>query len=96
VTLPETTPVLEAAHLQDDLRRAGIEPWAWIINASLTAAVSDHPLLRQRAANEHDQIARVRDELARRYAVVPMMAEEPVGAKNLRQLAATVQTPRAA
>ena len=30
VTLAETTPVLEAAHLQDDLRRAGIEPWAWI------------------------------------------------------------------
>lgn len=29
VTLAETTPVLEAANLQDDLRRAGIEPWAW-------------------------------------------------------------------
>ena len=96
VTLPETTPVLEAAHLQDDLRRAGIEPWAWIINASLTAAVSDHPLLRQRAAFEHDQIAKVRDELASRYAVVPMMAEEPVGARNLRQLATVLQTPKAA
>ena len=96
VTLPETTPVLEAAHLQDDLRRAGIEPWAWIVNASLTAAVSDHPLLRQRAASEHDQIARVRDELARRYAVVPMMAEEPIGTRNLRQLAAAMQIPHAA
>ena len=96
VTLPETTPVLEAAHLQDDLRRAGIEPWAWIINASLAAAVSDHPLLRQRAASEHDQIAKVRDELASRYAVVPMMAEEPVGARNLRQLATVLQTPKAA
>ena len=31
VTLPETTPVLEAAHLQNDLQRAGIEPWGWII-----------------------------------------------------------------
>ena len=96
VTLPETTPVLEAAHLQDDLRRAGIEPWAWIVNASLTAAVSDHPLLRQRAASEHDQIAKVRDELASRYAVVPMMAEELVGARNLRQLATVLQTPKAA
>ena len=96
VTLPETTPVLEAAHLQDDLRRARIEPWAWIINASLTAAVSDHPLLRRRAASEHDQIAKVRDELASRYAVVPMMAEEPVGARNLRQLATVLQTPKAA
>ncbi|MFI4939508.1 MAG: arsenical pump-driving ATPase, partial [Burkholderiales bacterium] len=35
VTLAETTPVLEAAGLQADLRRAGIEPWAWIINNSL-------------------------------------------------------------
>ena len=27
VTLAETTPVLQATHLQDDLHRAGIEPW---------------------------------------------------------------------
>ena len=42
VTLAETTPVLEAASLQADLRRAGIEPWAWIINNSVAAA---HPHL---------------------------------------------------
>ena len=35
VTLAETTPVLEAAGLQADLRRAGIEPWSWVINQSL-------------------------------------------------------------
>ncbi len=35
VTLAETTPVLEAANLQQDLRRAGIEPWAWVVNNSL-------------------------------------------------------------
>ena len=34
VTLAETTPVLEAANLQQDLRRAGIEPWAWVVNNS--------------------------------------------------------------
>ena len=38
VTLAETTPVLEAANLQDDLRRAGIEPWAWVVNNSVAAA----------------------------------------------------------
>ncbi len=38
VTLAETTPVLEAANLQADLRRAGIEPWAWVINNSVAAA----------------------------------------------------------
>ena len=38
VTLAETTPVLEATNLQQDLRRAGIEPWAWVVNNSLAAA----------------------------------------------------------
>lgn len=50
VTLPETTPVLEATQLQDDLKRAGIEPWAWVINASLAAAGPTDPLLVQPAA----------------------------------------------
>ncbi len=49
VTLAETTPVLEAANLQADLRRAGIEPWAWIVNNSLVAAQPQSPLLRRRA-----------------------------------------------
>ena len=90
VTLPETTPVLEAAHLQNDLQRAGIEPWGWIINSSLAAAPTRQPLLRQRARSEHEQIAKVRDELSKRYAVVPMQAEEPVGIEKLRTLCAAL------
>lgn len=43
VTLAETTPVLEAAGLQQDLRRAGIEPRAWVINNSLAAAKPSSP-----------------------------------------------------
>ena len=31
MTLPETTLVFEAARLQNGLRRAGIEPWGWIV-----------------------------------------------------------------
>ena len=34
VTLPEETPVSQAAALQDDLRRAKIEPFAWVVNKS--------------------------------------------------------------
>ncbi len=83
VTLPETTPVLEAAHLQDDLRRAGIEPWGWIVNASIAAARTRHPLLGLRAKAENVQLAKVRDELAARFAVVPIQAAEPVGATQL-------------
>ncbi len=86
VTLPETTPVLEAARLQDDLKRAGITPWAWVINASLAATGTTHPILAARAATEVPEIARVTDGLATRYAVVPMQAEDPVGAARLRAL----------
>ncbi|HDT6029524.1 TPA: arsenical pump-driving ATPase, partial [Enterobacter cloacae subsp. cloacae] len=52
VTLAETTPVLEAANLQQDLRRAGIEPWAWVVNNSLAAAESSSPFLKTRANRE--------------------------------------------
>ena len=38
VALPQATPVAEAERLQEDLRRAGIEPWAWVLNRSLAAA----------------------------------------------------------
>ena len=86
VTLAETTPVLEAANLQADLRRAGIEPWAWIINTSVAAASAKSPLLRQRAANELHEISAVANQHADRYAVVPLLKEEPIGAERLRAL----------
>jgi len=86
VTLPETTPVLEAAALQEDLRRAGIEPWAWVINASLAAAGPSDPLLLARARAEVRQIRKVQLELATRTALVPWLAEEPTGPEKLTTL----------
>ena len=86
VTLAETTPVLEAANLQADLRRAGIEPWAWIVNNSVAAASATSPLLRQRAHNELREIDAVATHHARRYAVVPLLEDEPVGLDRLEQL----------
>ncbi len=86
VALAETTPVLEAAHLQADLRRAGIEPWAWIINTSVAVASVKSPLLRQRAVSELQEIHAVAKQYAVRYAVVPLLKEEPVGAERLRAL----------
>lgn len=87
-TLAETTPVLEAANLQEDLRRAGIEPWAWIINNSLAYAHPKSVLLRQRAATELPQIEAVAAKYARRWAVVPLQEQEPVGVERLGLLAA--------
>ncbi len=86
VTLAETTPLLEAANLQEDLRRAGIEPWAWIVNQSLAAAHPVSPLLMQRAGQEYTQINAVQQRYARRLAVVPIQAVEPVGVAALRAL----------
>ncbi|SBP86613.1 arsenical pump-driving ATPase [Thiomonas delicata] len=88
VALAETTPVLEAANLQADLRRAGIEPWAWIINNSIAAAAPNSPLLRQRASHELREIDAVATRHARRYAVVPLLKEEPVGVDRLLELTA--------
>lgn len=86
VTLPETTPVLEAESLQADLRRAGIEPFAWVINQSLAATHTTDPLLMARAAAELPLITQVRFELAKRVAIVPMTAEPPVGPDLLTAL----------
>jgi arsenite/tail-anchored protein-transporting ATPase len=86
VTLAETTPVLEAASLQEDLRRAGIEPWAWVINNSIAAARTRSPLLRRRAQAELPQMRAVAEEHASRYAVVPLLREEPVGVQRLLRL----------
>lgn len=86
VALPETTPVLEASQLQTDLRRAGIEPYAWVMNASLAAAEPTDPLLRSRAAAELPEIAKVKESLAKRVALVPFQIEEPVGAERLLTL----------
>ena len=92
VTLAETTPVLEAAGLQADLRRAGIEPWAWIINNSVAAAHPLSPLLRQRAHNELKEIEAVAKHHAHRYAVVPLLKEEPVGIPHLLKLSGHAET----
>ena len=71
VTLPETTPVTEAAQLQDDLRRAEIEPFAWVINTSLAVAEPSDPMLRARARAEWSQIEQVRPALPRRSRSCP-------------------------
>ena len=85
VTLPETTPVLEAEALQADLRRAGIEPWAWVVNSSLAAAGPTEPLLVARAAAEEPHIDRVESKNPR-VAVIPWLTEEPIGSRRLLEL----------
>ena len=86
VTLPEPTPVHEAAALQADLRRAQIEPFAWVINQSFARAETCDPLLRARGAGERPYIQEVIRALACRTVLVPWVQEEPVGPAKLQQL----------
>ena len=86
VTLAELTPVSEAAALQDDLRRAGIEPFGWVVNASLTASGTRDPLLLARAALERPQLHRIRDQIAVRAWMVPWQLDNLTGQDRLAAL----------
>jgi len=92
VTLAEPTPVTEAQGLQEDLERAGIHPWAWVINNSIAAAHPETVFLRHRAAGEIEQVNRVHS-LAGRVAMVPLLATEPIGEDRLAALTQLVAQP---
>ena len=87
VTLPEVTPVSQAAALQADLRRAGIEPMAWVLNKSLVAAGTRDPLLAARLNGERRQMARIADGLAAQIYTVPWLITPPIGVEALGRLA---------
>jgi arsenite-transporting ATPase len=70
VALPEATPVHEAARLQADLRRAGIEPWAWVVNQCFGLTGTTDPVLKAKAAREEAYIDEVRNQHAHRMALI--------------------------
>jgi arsenite-transporting ATPase len=79
VSLPETTPMREASSLQDDLKRAGIHPYAWIVNQSLSMRphITD-PLLRGRAAAEIEVINTIESKLADKTFGIPYIPEKKI------------------
>ncbi len=68
------------------LRRSRIEPWAWVLNACLSAGNVTDPLLMARARLERPHIKEVRSRLAARTCLVPYLAEEPIGRELLFRL----------
>lgn len=86
VTLPEATPVHEAAALQRDLRRAEIEPYAWIINQVLSPLPLTDPLMMQRQSHEQKFLREVKETQASRMAIIPWQIDPPIGLKELRKL----------
>lgn len=95
VTLPEVTPVSQAAALQDDLRRARIEPYAWVLNKSVLAAGTRDPLLQARLAGERTQIERMSAGLAQRLYALPWLPVPPIGLEELSRLVGSPATPSA-
>jgi arsenite-transporting ATPase len=85
VTLPEATPVHEAAQLQRDLRRAEIEPYAWVINNSLSPLNVTDSLLVERQKHEAKYIHEVVSEQASRTALIAWQIEPPVGPEALKR-----------
>jgi len=86
VTLPEATPVSQAEALQEDLRRAKIEPYAWVLNKSILAAGTHDPLLAARLAGERKQMARMAAGLAKRIFALPWLTVPPIGYAELDKL----------
>ena len=82
VTLPEATPVHEAARLQEDLERARITPYAWVVNQSLMASDTHDPILSVCAELEPRYIDEVQT-LTRRSFLIPWLPEVPVGTERL-------------
>ena len=84
VTLPEATPVHEAMALQDDLQRAGIAPFAWVVNQSFAVVDTDDPVLRARGGREQRHLDEVRQQFGGLVAVTPWVPIRPVGQSGLR------------
>jgi arsenite/tail-anchored protein-transporting ATPase len=77
IALPETTPVREAESLQEDLKRAGIVPYAWVINQCLSAVTDlKDPILNKRASAEQAIIKNIKEKLAKRTYAIPYIPEE--------------------
>ncbi len=87
VTIPETTPITEAVKLQDDLRRTGIEPYAWIANQSMAVTDIKDPLLKQRAASERPLIDKIKVKHADKLYAIPWIADEPVLGELMKSMA---------
>lgn len=85
VTLPEATPVHEATKLQEDLSRADIHPFAWVINQSLAPLAIFDPVLQRLQERELPYIDEVRTMRIDRTALIPWQSEPPIGLAGLQR-----------
>lgn len=90
VSLPEATPVLEAARLQTDLERAGLSVDYWVMNQCFTAVATESPIFKEKQQMEQQWLEAVQKE-SKRMVVVPWLMEEPIGQTGLKKLEGEVK-----
>ncbi|MFO0939155.1 MAG: arsenical pump-driving ATPase [Pirellulales bacterium] len=93
VTLPEATPVHEAAALQRDLRRAQIEPFAWIVNQVTSELKVTDPILKRRQYYEQKYLREVQQLPGQHWSTIPWQLDPPEGIERLRKLIENKSTP---
>lgn len=85
-TLPETTPVLEASRLEEDLKRANISINWWVINQSFYITNTTDPVLSKKAQDELVWIEEVREKSNGQFVIIPWSIKEPKGEDGLHEL----------
>ena len=83
---PPNLDAQEQALMQEDLRRASVEPYAWVLNKSVLGAGTHDPLLAARLAGECKQIERMSAGLAKRLFTLPWLTVPPIGCVELSKL----------
>lgn len=86
VTLAEATPTHEAKDLQEDLKRADITPYAWIINRSFAICKTSNNLLCQKGLNELKYINEIKQELSKKVVISPWLEDEIDNSSVLEKL----------
>ncbi|MDZ7696243.1 MAG: ArsA-related P-loop ATPase [Deltaproteobacteria bacterium] len=91
VALPEATPTHEASALQEDLRRAGIEPYGWIVNRSFAFSGTLDPALCVKGMDELTYLNEILERHARKTVISPWVPQELNGPENFRYLYTTYE-----
>jgi len=86
LSLAEATPTHEAKALQEDLKRAGISPYAWVINRSFALCKSKNDLLQYKALNELKYINEIKNTLSKKVVLSPWIKEEINNSTALKKL----------
>ena len=76
VSLAEATPTHAAEAVQDDLKRAGIKPFGWVINRNFAISGSKDPLICAKGLNELPFIKETVNNLSKRTVIMAWTAKE--------------------